>query len=178
MRQRIAIAMALACEPKLLVADEPTTALDVTVQAGILRLLDAIRADTGLGVLLISHDLGVISAVSERLYIFYAGRVIEEGRTSDLLASPRHPYTDALLLALPHPERRDDLLMPIPGAPPRPGQFPPGCVFEPRCSFALPMCAAVRPPLATIAPARRSACPVDPLVRAAPAAVSTRSEAQ
>jgi oligopeptide transport system ATP-binding protein len=170
MRQRIAIAMALACEPKLLIADEPTTALDVTVQAGILRLLEAIRAETGLSVLLISHDLGVISAVADRLYVFYAGRVIEQGTAASLLASPRHPYTDALLRALPHPERKEELLLPIPGTPPKPGRLPSGCVFEPRCQFALPECAAARPQLVAIEPERLSACPVDPLPAAAAAA--------
>jgi oligopeptide transport system ATP-binding protein len=164
MLQRIAIAMALACDPKLLIADEPTTALDVTVQAGILQLLDSIRNRTGLGVLLISHDLGLISAISERLYVFYAGRVVETGPTDELLPAPRHPYTDALLRALPHPERRDDLLLPIAGAPPAPGDYPPGCVFAPRCGYAKPECQAARPALLSLTGSRRSACPVDPLV--------------
>jgi oligopeptide/dipeptide ABC transporter ATP-binding protein len=163
MRQRIAIAMALACEPKLLIADEPTTALDVTVQAGILRLLDSLRSETGLSVLLISHDLAVISSVADRLYVFYAGRVVESGDAAPLLALPRHPYTDALLRALPHPERKDELLLPIPGSPPRPDELPEGCVFHPRCSYAKPECLATRPPLLEIAPGRLAACPVDPL---------------
>jgi oligopeptide/dipeptide ABC transporter ATP-binding protein len=163
MRQRIAIAMALACGPKLLIADEPTTALDVTVQAGILRLLDSLRAETGLAVLLISHDLAVISSVADRLYVFYAGRVVEAGDAARLLSSPRHPYTDALLRALPHPERKDELLMPIPGSPPRPADLPDGCVFHPRCAFALPACTSSRPALIEIAPGRLAACPVDPL---------------
>jgi oligopeptide/dipeptide ABC transporter ATP-binding protein len=163
MRQRIAIAMALACEPKLLIADEPTTALDVTVQAGILRLLDSFRTETGLSVLLISHDLAVISSVAERLYVFYAGRVVEAGTAGPLLATPRHPYTDALLRALPHPDRKDDLLLPIPGSPPRPDELPEGCVFHPRCSYVKPRCIASRPVLAEVAAGRMSACPVDPL---------------
>jgi oligopeptide transport system ATP-binding protein len=163
MRQRIAIAMALACEPKILIADEPTTALDVTVQAGILRLLDSLRAETGLSVLLITHDLAVISSVADRLYVFYAGRVVEAGEAAPLIATPRHPYTDALLRALPHPERTDQLLLPIPGSPPASDALPEGCVFHPRCSYALPQCRAVRPPLIEIAPGRVSACPVDPL---------------
>lgn len=163
MRQRIAIAMALACEPKVLIADEPTTALDVTVQAGILWLLDSLRAETGLSVLLISHDLAVISSVADRLYIFYAGRVVEAGEAAPLLATPRHPYTDALLRALPHAERRDQQLLPIPGSPPPPDDLPEGCVFHPRCAYMRPQCLAARPPLAEIAPRRLSACPVDPL---------------
>jgi oligopeptide transport system ATP-binding protein len=162
MRQRIAIAMALACEPKLLIADEPTTALDVTVQAGILRLLDSFRTETGLSVLLISHDLAVISAVADRLYVFYAGRVVEAGDVAPLLATPRHPYTHALLRALPHPERKVELLLPIPGSPPRPGELPDGCVFHPRCSFVKPQCVAERPVLTEIAAGRLAACPVDP----------------
>jgi oligopeptide/dipeptide ABC transporter ATP-binding protein len=167
MRQRIAIAMALACEPKLLIADEPTTALDVTVQAGILRLLDSLRSDTGLSVLLISHDLAVISSVADRLYVFYAGRVVETGEAAPLLATPRHPYTDALLRALPHPERTDELLLPIPGSPPRADELPDGCVFHPRCAYAKPQCVAARPPLIEIAPGRLAACPVDPLAAVA-----------
>jgi oligopeptide/dipeptide ABC transporter ATP-binding protein len=163
MRQRIAIAMALACEPKLLIADEPTTALDVTVQAGILQLLDALRAETGLSVLLISHDLAVISSVADRLYVFYAGRVVEAGEAAALLARPRHPYTDALLRALPHAERKNQQLLPIPGSPPRPDELPDGCVFHPRCSYAKPQCFAERPALAELAPGRVAACPVDPL---------------
>jgi oligopeptide transport system ATP-binding protein len=163
MRQRIAIAMALACEPKLLIADEPTTALDVTVQAGILRLLDSLRSDTGLSVLLISHDLAVISSVADRLYVFYAGRVVEAGEAAPLLAMPRHPYTAALLRALPHPEKKAELLLPIPGSPPRPDELPDGCVFHPRCSYAQPQCLAVRPPLIEIGAGRVAACPVDPL---------------
>jgi len=163
MRQRIAIAMALACEPKLLIADEPTTALDVTVQAGILRLLDSFRNETGLSVLLISHDLAVISSVADRLYVFYAGRVVEAGEAAPVLATPRHPYTDALLRALPHPDRKDELLLPIPGSPPRPDELPEGCVFHPRCSYARPRCIASRPVLAELADGRLVACPVDPL---------------
>jgi oligopeptide/dipeptide ABC transporter ATP-binding protein len=170
MRQRVAIAMALAGEPKLLIADEPTTALDVTVQAGILRLLDTIRVQTGLSVVLISHDLAVISAIADRLYVFYAGRVVEAGSAEALLSQPRHPYTDALLRALPHPTRKEELLLPIPGAPPRPGEAPAGCVFQPRCPYAVASCLASRPELVDIGAGRASACPVDPLGAVAVAA--------
>ena len=104
MRQRIAIAIALACRPRLLIADEPTTALDVTVQAGILRLLDRLRREHELAVVLITHDLGVLSSIADRVSIFYAGRVVESGARDDVLQRPRHPYTRALLDALPHPE--------------------------------------------------------------------------
>jgi oligopeptide transport system ATP-binding protein len=121
MRQRIAIAIALACGPRLLIADEPTTALDVTVQAGILRLLDALRRDRELSVILITHDLAVMSSLADRVSIFYAGRVVESGPRADVLQHPRHPYTRALLDALPHPEAaRDTPLIAIKGTPPTP----------------------------------------------------------
>ena len=135
MRQRIAIAIALACRPKLLIADEPTTALDVTVQAGILRLLDRLRRENDLSVILITHDLGVMSAIADRVSIFYAGRVVEAGAREGRPARPRHPYTRALLDALPHPEGlQDKPLVAIAGAPPSPGAIPSGCAFHPRCA--------------------------------------------
>jgi len=162
MRQRIAIAIALACRPKLLIADEPTTALDVTVQAGILRLLDRLRRENDLAIVLITHDLGVMSAIADRVSIFYAGRVVESGSREDVLQRPRHPYTQALLDALPHPEAPPDLpLVAIPGTPPSPGAVPPGCAFNPRCSFTRESCRVDVPPLARV-DARRLACPVDP----------------
>jgi oligopeptide/dipeptide ABC transporter ATP-binding protein len=162
MRQRIAIAIALACRPKLLIADEPTTALDVTVQAGILRLLDRLRRENDLAVVLITHDLGVMSAIADRVSIFYAGRVVESGSRVDVLRRPRHPYTQALLDALPHPEAlRDQPLVAIPGSPPSPGNIPPGCAFNPRCSFARDTCRVDVPPLARMN-GRTLACPVDP----------------
>src|SRR3954452_562106 len=135
MRQRIAIAIALACGPRLLIADEPTTALDVTVQAGILRLLDRLRRESGLSVVLISHDLGVLSSIADHVAVFYAGRIVESGTTRDLLRSPRHPYTRALLDALPHPEAAEGTaLVAIPGSPPPPRARPAGCAFHPRCA--------------------------------------------
>jgi oligopeptide transport system ATP-binding protein len=162
MRQRIAIAIALACRPKLLIADEPTTALDVTVQAGILRLLDRLRRENDLAVLLITHDLGVMSAIADRVSIFYAGRVVESGSREDVLRRPRHPYTQALLDALPHPEAPpEQALVAIPGAPPSPGAIPPGCAFNPRCSFTQESCRVDVPPLTRV-DERLLACPVDP----------------
>ena len=162
MRQRIAIAIALACRPKLLIADEPTTALDVTVQAGILRLLDRLRRENDLAVVLITHDLGVMSAIADRVAIFYAGRVVEAGSRTDVLRGPRHPYTQALLDALPHPEAtRDQPLVAIPGAPPTPGAIPDGCAFNPRCSSARDSCRTDVPPLVPV-DGRLLACPVDP----------------
>jgi oligopeptide/dipeptide ABC transporter ATP-binding protein len=162
MRQRIAIAIALACRPKLLIADEPTTALDVTVQAGILRLLDRLRHESDLAVILITHDLGVMSAIADRISIFYAGRVVESGPREGVLRRPRHPYTRALLDALPHPELRGGQpLVAIPGAPPNPGSIPPGCAFHPRCAFAQPDCRVHVPDLVPTN-GRALACPVDP----------------
>ncbi|RDI75898.1 oligopeptide/dipeptide ABC transporter, ATP-binding protein, C-terminal domain [Gaiella occulta] len=162
MRQRVAIAIALAAEPELLIADEPTTALDVTVQAGIIRLLDALRRERGLSVVLITHDLGVMSAIADRVAVFYAGRVVETGPRDDLLQRPRHPYTRALLDALPQPERSaDHPLVPIAGAPPAPAALPTGCAFHPRCAHSVAECEATVPPLVHDG-ARAYACPVDP----------------
>lgn len=145
MRQRIAIAVALAAEPRLLLADEPTTALDVTVQAGILRLLDRLRRERGLSVVVITHDLGVMSALADRVCVMYGGRLVESGPTEDVLSEPRHPYTRGLLDALPHPEIEGALLRPIPGSPPSLGSVPAGCPFHPRCDFAEPSCRTTRP---------------------------------
>jgi oligopeptide transport system ATP-binding protein len=163
MRQRIAIAVALAAEPRLLVADEPTTALDVTVQAGILRLLDRLCRERGLAVIVITHDLGVMSATARRLCVMYAGRLAEAGPTSELLASPRHPYTRGLLDALPRAESGRAPLVPIGGSPPSLGLVPAGCPFHPRCRYALPACATDRPEPLPVADHHLLACPPDPL---------------
>jgi oligopeptide/dipeptide ABC transporter ATP-binding protein len=163
MRQRIAIAIALACHPTLLIADEPTTALDVTVQAGIIALLARLRRDHGLAVILITHDLGVMSTIADRLTVFYAGRVVESGPTRDVILGSRHPYTRGLLGALPHPEAAERRrLIPIAGVPATPQDRPPGCAFHPRCTFAVEACRQEVPPLRTIASGRAIACPVDP----------------
>lgn len=167
MRQRIAIAVALACRPTLLVADEPTTALDVTVQAGIIRLLDRLRNESGLTIVLITHDLGVLSAIADRVAVFYAGRVVEAGSRADVLSRPRHPYTRGLLDALPHPEAAAAPLVAIPGAPPAPRLVPPGCAFHPRCRHARDSCREAVPPLVPVN-GRELACPVDPLHPGAP----------
>ncbi len=164
MRQRIAIASALACEPRLLVADEPTTALDVTVQAGVLELLDQLRRESGMAVLLISHDLGVVSALASELLVFYAGSVVERGSTRELLQTPRHPYTRSLLDCLPDPASAGRPLAVITGEPPSPDARPDGCAFSPRCGFVVDSCRVGRPPLVVMGSGpRRSACPVDPL---------------
>ncbi len=167
MRQRIAIATALICGPSLVIADEPTTALDVTVQAGILRLLDRLREDNGLSVLLITHDLGVMSSVAEVISVMYAGRIVESGRTAEVMQTPRHPYTEGLLAALPHPEAAEQTpLVAIPGSPPAPSAPPSGCRFHPRCAHAVEECKVVEPQLRSDG-SRELACSVDPfLVRA------------
>jgi oligopeptide/dipeptide ABC transporter ATP-binding protein len=163
MRQRIAIAIALACGPQLLIADEPTTAVDVTVQAGILRLFDRLRTGSALSIVFITHDLGVMASIADRLYIFYAGRVVESGPTGEILSHPRHPYTRGLLDALPHPDTEPVPLKPIAGAPPAPAARPPGCAFHPRCQYMVASCATDVPALDPIGGGRRLACPVDPL---------------
>ena len=164
MRQRIAIAIALACHPRVLIADEPTTALDVTVQAGILRLLDRLRRQSRLSVILITHDLGVMSSIADWLTVMYAGRVVESGATNDVLGAPRHPYTAGLLAALPHPESAADApLVAIAGVPASAQARPSGCAFHPRCSYAVASCKTEVPPLVSVGSDRRLACPVDPL---------------
>jgi oligopeptide transport system ATP-binding protein len=161
MRQRIAIAVALAAEPRLLVADEPTTALDVTVQAGILRLLDRLCRERGMAVIVITHDLGVMSATAGRLCVMYAGRLAEAGPTAELLARPRHPYTRGLLDALP--QEGGAALVPIGGSPPSLGRVPAGCAFHPRCTYARPSCTTDRPEPERVGGEHLLACPPDPL---------------
>ncbi|MDO8185588.1 ABC transporter ATP-binding protein [Conexibacter sp. JD483] len=148
MRQRIAIAIALMCEPQILIADEPTTALDVTVQAGILALLDRLRREKGMAVVLITHDLGVMSSIAERISVMYAGRVIESGDARDVLKQPSHPYTRGLLGSLPQPGLGAGTeLRSIPGVPASPLDPPRGCAFHPRCALAVDACKEGVPPL-------------------------------
>jgi oligopeptide/dipeptide ABC transporter ATP-binding protein len=162
MRQRIAIAMALACQPKLLIADEPTTALDVTVQAGILKLLDELRKSKNLSVIVITHDLGVLSALTDQLMIMYAGTEVESGPTSQVLTRPRHPYTQGLIDALPDSGANGKRLIAIEGMPPELGKFPTGCAFHTRCSFARSECKSGTPNKVDIDGTRRIFCTVDP----------------
>ena len=160
MRQRIMIAMALLCRPKLLIADEPTTALDVTVQAQIMQLLAEIRQDLGTAVILITHDLGVVAGFCDRTLVMYGGQVMEEGGTDAIFATPTHPYTLGLLSAVPRIDREDEALLTIAGEPPDMSRLPPGCPFFPRCAFARPENERIRPPLVTLADGRRRACHV------------------
>ncbi len=164
MRQRIAIAIALACEPEILLADEPTTALDVTVQAGILRLLDRLRKERDLSVIFITHDLGVLSSVTDKLLVMYGGREAESGPTKDLLVKPRHPYTQGILDSLPDPNHPEKSLSSIKGFPPELGSVKEGCAFASRCSFVQEPCGSGLITPTEISQAHRIFCPVDPLV--------------
>jgi peptide/nickel transport system ATP-binding protein/oligopeptide transport system ATP-binding protein len=158
MRQRVMIAIALACDPKLLIADEPTTALDVTVQAQLLDLLNDLRRETGMAMLLITHNMGVIAEVAARVVVMYSGRVAEEAPIETLFDAPRHPYTQGLLGATPTLAQTESRLRTIPGSLPDPAAPPPGCRFAPRCAFADAECSAARPAEIAIAPGHRAAC--------------------
>ncbi len=163
MRQRVMIAVALACNPKLLIADEPTTALDVTVQAQILELINGVCTDFGTAVILITHDLGVVAGMTDRVVVMYAGKVVEMAPTDELYENPRHPYTLGLLASVPRlDEERHSQLKTIEGAPPDLLQPPPGCPFMPRCAFARAICRTM-PPLDPVAgnSAHLKACWVD-----------------
>ena len=144
MRQRVMIAMALACDPKLLIADEPTTALDVTIQAQILDLLNQLRRTRELAVLLITHDLGVVAEVAERVAVMYTGKIVEESPVDELFVRPRHPYTEGLLRSVPKLTAKDvvkaERLQTIEGTVPKPTALPPGCHFAPRCQYRMPRC--------------------------------------
>ncbi|WP_432970104.1 ABC transporter ATP-binding protein [Dactylosporangium sp. CA-233914] len=158
MRQRVLIAIGLAADPEILIADEPTTALDVTIQAQILLLLQDIQSQTGLGLIMITHDMGVVAETADRVCVMYAGSVLESGAVTDVFASPRHPYSVGLLDALPRLDRIDERLKPIPGNPPRVGLLTPGCTFAPRCYMARPECASHTMALETVGVHHRSAC--------------------
>ncbi len=158
MRQRIMIAMALLCQPKLLIADEPTTALDVTVQAQIMRLLAEVQQEFGTAIILITHDLGIVAGACERTLVMYGGRIMEDGVTDDIFASPAHPYTIGLMQAVPRLDRDDDALATIPGEPPDMMNAPVGCPFSPRCPVVEGRCHFERPDLMSFAGDRRRAC--------------------
>ena len=155
-QQRVLIAMALACKPALLIADEPTTALDVTIQAEILDLLRDIRAQSGLALVLITHDLGVVAEMADRVAVMYAGHIVEEAPVAALFASPQHPYTRGLLASMPRKGRRR--LRTIDGVVPIPGALPPGCSFEPRCPERIPACRTTDPPLYPLGGERAARC--------------------
>jgi oligopeptide transport system ATP-binding protein len=165
MRQRVMIAMALLCQPELLIADEPTTALDVTVQAQILSLLRELRQESQASIVLITHDLGVVAGLCERVLVMYAGRVVETGAVQDIFYRPQHPYTRGLLASSPRPDTRQrPRLQAIPGQPPNLQQLPPGCAFAARCAYAFARCRQQQPPLRPVgSPGHLKACHLDRL---------------
>ena len=157
-RQRVMIAVALACNPRLLIADEPTTALDVTIQAQILDLLLELRAERGMAVMLITHNMGVVAETADRVLVMYSGRVVEQSPAASLFEHPAHPYTAGLLACVPSLDMDLHRLQAIPGSLPDPAHRPPGCRFAPRCKLHIPQCDAAIPPLHTVAPAHEAAC--------------------
>ena len=158
MRQRVMIAMALALGPKVLIADEPTTALDVTVQAQIMDLLDELRRETGMAVMLITHDLGVVAGVADRIAVMYAGRIVEHADVHTLYATPGHPYTKALLQSIPRLDQEGETLVSIKGLPPNLTRIPSGCPFHPRCPRAEALCSVDVPPTVDLGGGHTSAC--------------------
>ncbi len=164
MKQRVMIAMALACRPALLIADEPTTALDVTIQAQILELLRRLQSEFGMAILLITHNLGVVAHYAQRVAVMYAGKIVEQSGTAELFARPLHPYTRALLAALPRPDRSGGRLRAIAGNVPSPLHYPPGCAFWERCAEVLPRCAGDLPPLVAVEGDHAAACWLYPSV--------------
>ena len=158
MRQRVMIAMALACKPQLLIADEPTTALDVTIQAQVLQLMRNLRDDIGTAIMFITHDLGVVAEMCERAIVLYCGEIMEEASTEEIFTNPKHPYTEGLLAALPHAGQREGKLYVIPGMVPPAGKFPEGCVFAPRCKYATERCHKEKPMAATVGDKHRVRC--------------------
>jgi peptide/nickel transport system ATP-binding protein len=165
-RQRVMIALALACRPSLVIADEPTTALDVVMQAQILQLLERLREELGLALILVSHDLGVLAETCDRIAVMYAGRIVESGSVASVFTAPQHPYTQRLLASIPVIGGRRELAAPIPGAPPDPGDLPAGCRFRPRCPHAGERCLE-DPALREVVPGQAAACHFAPWEAAA-----------
>ena len=158
MRQRVMIAMALSCNPDLLIADEPTTALDVTIQAQILDLLEQLQDEFGMAVLMITHDLGVIAEVADRVAVMYAGKIVETGSVEDIFGNPSHPYTQGLLDSIPKLTEQKDRLSVIPGTVPDATRFPPACRFSPRCPKAEEICRQEEPALLEVSSNRSVSC--------------------
>ncbi|HOK32120.1 MAG TPA: ABC transporter ATP-binding protein [Limnochordia bacterium] len=158
MRQRVMIAMALSCNPKLLIADEPTTALDVTIQAQILDLMRELRRELGTAIMMITHDLGVIAELVEKVVVMYTGRIVESADTYTIFKNPKHPYTVGLLASIPRLDSDGSRLQAIPGTVPTPGNFPTGCGFHPRCAFSRELCERQMPPSFDLGNGHRVAC--------------------
>jgi peptide/nickel transport system ATP-binding protein len=165
MRQRAMIAMALACGPELLIADEPTTALDVTIQAQILDLMRGLRRDTGTAIILITHDLGVVAEMADDVAVMYAGQIVERAPVRDLFARPEHPYTVGLLGSIPKLDEKRERLPSIEGRVPDMSRPPDGCRFAARCPFVEPACRAKTPPLIEVAPGHLTRCRRAPLAQ-------------
>ncbi len=159
-RQRVMIAIAIACQPRILIADEATTALDVTVQSQIMELLHRLREELSMAVILISHDLGLVSEFVDRVMVMYAGQPVEEAPVQTLFSAPVHPYTEGLIAAIPELDADLDRLPTIPGSIPEPLRRPPGCRFEPRCPYAIESCRAAVPPLIPVNDRQSARCPV------------------
>jgi len=159
-RQRVMIAMALACGPDLIIADEPTTALDVTVQAQILELFGTIQKKQSMSILYITHDLGVVAAIADRVYVMYAGIIAEQGNTEQIFRNARHPYTQGLLESLPSLSKRGKRLYSIPGTVPNPAYKPPGCPFHPRCPYKAPSCYKEHPKMCDYGKGHLARCPI------------------
>jgi oligopeptide transport system ATP-binding protein len=158
MRQRVMIAMALSCEPELLIADEPTTALDVTIQAQILELIKKLKSETGTSVILITHDLGVVAGMTDHVIVMYAGKIFEQGRTAELFSSPGNPYTKGLLRSVPDPTDEQGKLYQIPGLPPDMAHLKPGCPFAERCDYVQDICRREFPPFVKLNTDHHSLC--------------------
>lgn len=158
MRQRIVIAIALICEPELLIADEPTTALDVTIQAQILELFEEIQAKTGVSIILITHDLGVVAKIADRIAVMYAGKIVETGTKREIFYTANHPYTRGLLNSVPRLDLKEEELVPIDGTPPDLFSPPAGCPFAPRCPFAMEVCAHVHPETTALSATQKVDC--------------------
>jgi peptide/nickel transport system ATP-binding protein len=173
LRQRAMIALALSCDPRLLLADEPTTALDATVQIQVLVLLKRLQEELGMGIVFVTHDLGVAAQIADKVAVMYAGRIVEYGPARDVLLDPRHPYTIGMLSSTVRGQPRDRDIEAIPGSPPDLAALPPGCAFAPRCRFAAEACRAAQPPAVEIGPTRRAACARLDAVRPAASAAAS-----
>jgi oligopeptide transport system ATP-binding protein len=158
MRQRVMIAMALSCEPELLIADEPTTALDVTIQAQILELIRKLKRETGTSVILITHDLGVVAGMTDHVIVMYAGKIFEQARTAELFSTPGNPYTKGLLRSVPDPTAEQGKLYQIPGLPPDMAHLKPGCPFAARCDYVQDICRREFPPFVKLNTDHHSLC--------------------
>jgi peptide/nickel transport system ATP-binding protein len=160
MKQRVVIAISLACNPMLLIADEPTTALDVTIQAQVLKLMSELKRKLNTSMILITHDLGIVAEMCDKVAIMYAGRIIEYAATERLFNNYRHPYTEGLFNSIPDIDEEQERLSVIQGLMPDPVELPPGCTFHPRCAYAAENCSSAEPPMTEIEPGHFVACPI------------------